>query len=150
MPSVRETFGLACPKCGHDDHILVEATEFVRLLPDGSESVGDQEWALDSSARCTKCDHSGIVANFDVPDHAGPPAVTPPRPPGKSPLPNDVCCELAHELTLRECGITGISVDAQDAGDDETRYTEEAQDVFIALYDLVCGVLEPYCEEVAP
>ena len=67
MTSVRETFGLACPRCDHDDHILIEATEFVRLVPDGTISASDQEWALDSKAHCAKCDYSGIVADFEPP-----------------------------------------------------------------------------------
>jgi|GEM_PF-3250169 len=150
MSTVRETFGLACPKCHDDEHILIAATEFVRLVPDGTVSAGDQEWALDSTAHCSNCGHDGIVAAFEAQEDAVPPTVSPPRPSDKSPLPNDVCCELAHALTVRECGIRGITVDALDTCDDETRYTDEAQDVFIALYDLVCGVLEPYCEEVAP
>lgn len=150
MNTVRETFGLACPKCRNDEHILIATTELVRLVPDGTISAGDQEWALDSPAQCSNCGHDGIVAEFEAQEDAGPATVTPPRPSDKSPLPNDVCCELAHALTERECSIRGITVDAQAASDDETRYSEEAQDIFIALYDLICGVLEPYCEEVAP
>jgi hypothetical protein len=149
MTTVRETFGLACPKCRDDEHILVAATEFVRLVPDGTISAGDQEWALDSTACCTKCNHSGIVAEFEAKDDQPPLARPSSRP--TAPVPNDVCCELAHALTVRECAIRGITVDAQaTSDDDENRYTEEAQDIFMALYDLVCGVLEPYCEEVAP
>lgn len=150
MSTVREFFGLVCPKCRNDDHILVAASELVRLVPDGTISASDQEWALDSTAHCSSCGYDGIVADFEAQEDGEPPTVSPPRTSGNSPLPNDVCCELAHALTVRECGIRRITVDAPDEGDDETRYTEEAQDVFNALYDLVCGVLEPYCEEVAP
>lgn len=151
MSTVRETFGLACPKCRNDEHILIAATEFVRLVPDGTVSAGDQEWALDSTAHCSSCGHDGIVAEFEAQEDAESPTVSPPRSADKSPLPNDVCCEIAHALTVRECRLRGITVDAEaTSDDDETRYTEEAQDIFIALYDLVCGVLEPYCEEVAP
>ena len=148
MSTVRETFGLACPHCRKDDGIIVLATEFVRLVPDGSVSASDQEWAIDSAARCTHCDHSGIVAEFDHQPKTTP-AVLKSEPGGKVALSNDVLCELAHELTMRECGVRGITVDVQvDGNEDETRYTEDAQDVFNAIYDLVCGVLEPYCEEV--
>lgn len=66
MTSVRETFGLACPKCGQDDRILVMATEYVRLLPDGTESASDQEWCADSPAVCEHCRHAGPIFAFDI------------------------------------------------------------------------------------
>jgi len=69
---------------------------------------------------------------------------------GRAPVPNDVCCELAHTLTVRECGIRGVPVDVHDTDDDETRYPEEAQKIFDATYRIVSEVLEPYREEVAP
>lgn len=66
MSSVRETFGLACPKCGSDERILVEVTTFVRLHPDGTESAGDEEWGPDSYCECRNCSHQAQVSAFDV------------------------------------------------------------------------------------
>lgn len=66
MSTVRETFGLACPICGRDDHLMVEITTMARLHGDGTESVGDEEWAIDSSCGCTACDHWSTVGAFIV------------------------------------------------------------------------------------
>ncbi|MGE3227888.1 MAG: hypothetical protein AB7J30_00415 [Hyphomicrobium sp.] len=66
MTSVRETFGLACPKCGQDDRLHVSVETFVHLLPDGSEGVGDDEWGPFSRCGCTACDYWATVENFDI------------------------------------------------------------------------------------
>lgn len=60
-------------------------------------------------------------------------------------LSNDVLCELAHAVTVRECGIRGVILDAENPDDDETRYTDEAQEIFEAIHDIASTVLEPYC-----
>lgn len=57
---------------------------------------------------------------------------------------NDVLCELAHELAVRECAVRRIEMDVQD--EDETRYSPDAQLVFDAIYDIVTEVLESYSE----
>lgn len=67
MSTVRETFGLACPKCGRDDHLIVEVTTMVRLYPEGTESVGDEEWGPDSNCACTTCDFRDRVEVLMVP-----------------------------------------------------------------------------------
>lgn len=68
---------------------------------------------------------------------------------GRTLISPDVLCELAHELTVRECRIRGVTVDARiaDDHDGETLYTDEAQSVFEAIYDIVSAVLDPYCEK---
>lgn len=60
---------------------------------------------------------------------------------------NDVLCELAHNVTVRECRIRGLALDPDDATDDETHYTDEAQEVFDAVFNIASTVLEPYCEK---
>ena len=58
-------------------------------------------------------------------------------------LPCDVRCELAHALTVRECGFKGILIDCE-AGDDddETAYTDEAQLIFHEIFDIVSSITE--------
>lgn len=60
----------------------------------------------------------------------------------------DVLCELAHELTVRECALGGIILDVEH--DDETVYSDDAQAIFDAIYDIVSRVLEGDSREVAP
>jgi hypothetical protein len=57
---------------------------------------------------------------------------------------NDILCELAHELTIRECSQRQIPVDT--VCDDETIYSPDAQPIFDSLYDIVSRVLEPVGE----
>lgn len=66
MTSVRETFGLACPKCACDGPLLVRAETCLRLLPYGTEPVGHREWFADSPCTCITCGHSGLVDDFDI------------------------------------------------------------------------------------
>lgn len=56
------------------------------------------------------------------------------------PIPNDVLCELTHELTVRECAFKRIPLD-QDV-DEEIIYSSDAQIIFDAIYDIVSRVLE--------
>jgi len=60
----------------------------------------------------------------------------------------DILCELAHELTVRECALGGIILDVEQ--DDETRYSDEAQAIFDGIHDIVSRVLEGDGQEVAP
>ncbi|NBU58328.1 MAG: hypothetical protein EBS23_00830 [Betaproteobacteria bacterium] len=66
MSTVRDTFGLCCPTCGKDHALMVEITTMARLHGDGTETVGDEEWAIDSPCGCTACGTWGIVGNFIV------------------------------------------------------------------------------------
>ena len=68
MSTVRETFGLNCPVCGRDEHIVVAVTAIVRLHPDGTESAGDEEWSGESYCACEACHHEAIVCDFYVQD----------------------------------------------------------------------------------
>ena len=50
--------------------------------------------------------------------------------------PNDMAevCELAHDRTVAECKKLGIKVD-EFSEENETKYTDEAQDIFNRHYD---------------
>ena len=62
------------------------------------------------------------------------------------PIANDVICELAHELTIRECAFKQISLDVE--GDDETIYSDDAQLVFDDIHDIISRVLPSKASEV--
>jgi len=57
-------------------------------------------------------------------------------------------CEMAHELTVKECKEKGINVDcmgimdctdgSQDHDEDGTHYGAEAQEIFNRHYDAIC------------
>jgi hypothetical protein len=86
-----------------------------------------------------------IEAELAAPKTDNPKASTP-QPPA---ITNDVLCELAHNLTVRECRIRDVTVDASEADDHdgESRYTDEAEGIFNTMYDMALTVLEPYCEK---
>ena len=60
-------FGYACPKCGEGDSLDVEATVFVRLTADGTDTLdtrnGDHEWDDGSFVSCG-CDWTGKVGDL--------------------------------------------------------------------------------------
>lgn len=86
-----------------------------------------------------------IEAQLAAPNTDSPKAPTPRSPA----VTNDVLCELAHNLTVRECRIRDVTVDASEADDHdgESRYTDEAEGIFNTMYDIALTVLEPYCEK---
>lgn len=150
MTTVRDIFQLACPRCGSDEHLKVAVVVWVDITPDGTVDNGwaAHEWWECSRCLCAACDHESSILEFTVKET--PPEGTP-RPPAKqAPVPTDVLCELAHALTVRECGSKQIPIDALDEDGDETIYTQDAQLVFDAIYEIVSDVLEPYREEVMP
>ena len=59
---------LACPECGCDDRLDVEATLMIRLTEDGSDADlsedGGQIWDNDSSCICNACGFRGKVSSF--------------------------------------------------------------------------------------
>ena len=65
---------------------------------------------------------------------------------GRMPIANDVICELAHELTMRECAFRQIPLDIE--SDDETNYSDDAQLVFDDIYDIISRVLPSNAHEV--
>jgi hypothetical protein len=66
--SVIQTWHMACPKCGCDDSIDINANVWVRLCPDGTDVTladnGDHEWDAHNNAVCGSCGHHGDVAEF--------------------------------------------------------------------------------------
>jgi hypothetical protein len=70
MSTVRETYGLVCPKCGTDTDIVLEATTWIivnaTLLRKAKWAYF--EWYLDSPCRCGNCKHHGSVGAFTVED----------------------------------------------------------------------------------
>jgi hypothetical protein len=65
-------FDLACPHCGRDDRIDIQASVWIRLCPDGTDPYdaenGDHEWCDASAALCNACLHEGTVASFTKED----------------------------------------------------------------------------------
>jgi len=50
-------------------------------------------------------------------------------------------CELAHELTVRDCQRLKIRLEYI-AKNKDVRYTEKAQDIFNNYYDLITNTLK--------
>jgi hypothetical protein len=66
MSTLRDTFELACPKCGQAEALEVQITAMALLTRDGTEPFGDHEWDDNSLCRCPECDHSGNISAFTV------------------------------------------------------------------------------------
>ncbi|QYY33712.1 hypothetical protein K2O51_31195 (plasmid) [Cupriavidus pinatubonensis] len=64
MTTVFENHGMACPNCGDDNCLNVEIQSVARLLPTGTDIVGDQEWSDRSHVICDACGHEGPVSKF--------------------------------------------------------------------------------------
>ena len=61
-------FDMACPACGQDDRIDIEATLWVRVTPDGTDADasedGTHDYEDDSLAECQACGYGGKVREF--------------------------------------------------------------------------------------
>lgn len=66
MSSVRESWGLACPKCHRDDKLFVAAESWAHFQPDGTETASDYEWSNRSRTSCEACFHSGVLDDFNI------------------------------------------------------------------------------------
>lgn len=68
MTTLRECFGLVCPKCGRDDHIRICAYAMVALTPNGSVETNDacHEWSPDHYCGCSSCGFEATVAEFST------------------------------------------------------------------------------------
>lgn len=68
--TVRSFWGMACPACGEDSRIDVDALVALRLTPDGTDIMqsgsSSEEWDDDSPAICCACGHSGTVDDFTI------------------------------------------------------------------------------------
>jgi rubredoxin len=45
-------FGYLCPKCKQGDKLSVVVQAWAKMLPDGTDADGDQEWDENSGASC--------------------------------------------------------------------------------------------------
>jgi len=59
--------GIACPKCGNDSRIYIEAKTLAVVMDDGAETFGHMEWDGDSYTECPECGHRGTLAEFRIP-----------------------------------------------------------------------------------
>ena len=58
--------GIACPQCGNDAMIYIEAKTLTVVTDDGAEAFGDMDWDGDSYAECPDCQHRGRLNGFRV------------------------------------------------------------------------------------
>jgi len=65
--------GKRCPKCGHEDEILVYASMWVSLQDDGTDPFADStkhcrgvEYDDYSGARCPKCGYEGTLDKWEI------------------------------------------------------------------------------------
>jgi hypothetical protein len=58
--------GIACPQCGNDAMIYIEAKTLAVVTDDGAETLGDMEWDDGRFAECPECRHHGTVAEFRI------------------------------------------------------------------------------------
>ena len=58
--------GIACPKCGNDTRIYIEARTLAVVTDNGAETFGDMEWGGESYAECPECRHHGTVEEFRI------------------------------------------------------------------------------------
>jgi hypothetical protein len=62
--NVKDEWSMACPKCGDDDQIIIQATAYVRLTVDGTEEAAGHEWDGGSICLCGSCGHVATVCDF--------------------------------------------------------------------------------------
>lgn len=58
---VRMQWGLACPECGDDSHLMLTVLASAMLSADGTEVYGDHDWTDASPCECTACQWRGTV-----------------------------------------------------------------------------------------
>lgn len=56
--------GFQCPKCGSLEPFTICAQVMCTVYDEGTDEYGDVEWEDDSYCRCHKCDHTGVVKDF--------------------------------------------------------------------------------------
>ena len=72
MSNLRDSFNLACRKCGQDEHFDIIITTLARLSADGSDPQGEHEWNDESYCQCPHCRTDGTVADFTTKNGNGP------------------------------------------------------------------------------
>ena len=66
MMTVRQIYGLACPRCDYDETLDIQIFCMARVTSQGSEPFGDHEWDEDSFCRCPNCNRTGDVSEFRI------------------------------------------------------------------------------------
>jgi hypothetical protein len=69
--TVRDLFGMACPKCGDDGKLRLVITTWATLSADGTEPFGDHEWDYTADCLCNGCKFAGVASDFVVFDSEG-------------------------------------------------------------------------------
>lgn len=70
MTTVAQEWNMRCPSCEGDNNIIISALVSVKLCPDGTdddETFDGHEWDKKSPCRCSNCDFSGQVSDFEIP-----------------------------------------------------------------------------------
>jgi ribosomal protein S27AE len=63
--NVKDEWSMACPKCGDDSELIIQALIDVRLTVDGTEDVAHGHvWDSESICSCGKCGHTATVGDF--------------------------------------------------------------------------------------
>jgi DNA-directed RNA polymerase subunit RPC12/RpoP len=57
--------GIACPQCGNDRMIYIEARTLAAVTDDGVKTF-ELEWNADSYAECPNCQHRGTLGEFRI------------------------------------------------------------------------------------
>lgn len=71
MKTVKQVWGLCCPKCGSDEDLEITIQCEGTLKPDGVDTNGTvyhgkQDWHNESSCSCMLCKRNGTVADFFI------------------------------------------------------------------------------------
>lgn len=64
MANINCLQGIACPKCGNDEQLIIAVHCLADVTDDGAETFGDLEWDAGSYARCPACGHDGTLTEF--------------------------------------------------------------------------------------
>ncbi|MGO9172226.1 MAG: hypothetical protein ACLP7P_09705 [Rhodomicrobium sp.] len=72
MSTLRQLYGLACPKCGQDEALKIAITCFAYVSDEGSEELGNHEWTDGSACICPDCKHAATVLDFMATDEVAP------------------------------------------------------------------------------
>ena len=56
--------GLACPKCGNHERLVIEVASLASVTDEGTDIFGDVQWHSTSYCECPGCWHRGTVADF--------------------------------------------------------------------------------------
>jgi len=69
LPTVRNTFCMACPNCGSDSSLRIYMHTWASLTPDGTDSNDSEHvWDEHDDCCCEACGHHARVAEFTLPE----------------------------------------------------------------------------------